>query len=180
MADNVDEFSSFVATRSAALFRTACFLTGGDRHAAQDLVQEALTGTFIRWSNIRDPSASEAYARRIMVRLSTKRWQRRRSAPEILVDHAPETGVPGHEDQANVSYDLMSALAALTPRQRAVVVLRYYEDMTEAQIADALNCSPGTVKSHGSRGLKALMALLDSPDYTPASDLPRRSHGTTD
>lgn len=169
VTDHDDEFSSFVETRSSALFRTAYFLAAGDRGVAQDLVQDALAGAFVRWGSIRDPQAREAYVRRVMVRAATRRWDRRRRSREVLDAAVPEQPVEGHEGAVDTASDLSQALALLSPRQRAVVVLRYYHDLSEAQIADALGCSPGAVKTHASRALRALGATLGDTDYAPVA-----------
>ena len=107
---------------------------------------------------------------RILVRAATRRWQRLRV--EQPGQHLHEVGVGvGHADQVAEAHDLWVALAALSPKQRAVVVLRYYEDMTEAQIAEVMGCSPGAVKSHASRGLRNLLERLGGPAYLkPATD----------
>ncbi|MEO8107587.1 MAG: SigE family RNA polymerase sigma factor, partial [Actinomycetes bacterium] len=138
MADDLDEFTSFVASSSAALFRLAGLLTSGDTHAAQDLIQESYGETYRRWDSIRDPGARQAYARRILVRAATRRWKRLRSDRHEHQLHVDDADV-GLADQVAHARDLWVALAALSPRQRAVVVLRYYEDLTEAQIAEVLN-----------------------------------------
>jgi RNA polymerase sigma-70 factor (sigma-E family) len=170
VTDDLDEFTSFVASSSAALFRVAGLLTSGDAHAAQDLVQEAYSETYRRWSSIRDADARQAYARRILVRAATRRWQRLRVEHHEAQVHGRDVEV-GHADRVTEARDLWVALGALSPKQRAVVVLRYYEDMTEAQIAEVLNCSPGAVKSHASRGLRTLQERLGGPAYLkPALD----------
>lgn len=164
MTDDLDEFTSFVASSSAALFRVAGLLTSGDTHAAQDLVQEAYSETYRRWSSIRDPGARHAFARRILVRAATRRWRRLRvEQPAKQLREAPVS--VSHADQVAEAQDLWVALAALSPKQRAVVVLRYYDDMTEAQIAEVLGCSPGAVKSHASRALDNLSERLGGPAY---------------
>lgn len=167
MSDDWDEFTSFVASSSAALFRVAGLLCSGDVHTAQDLVQETYAETYRRWESVRDPNARLAYARRILVRAASKRWKRQ------TVDHTEPLSVDtevseSHADRVIVGRDLWEALAGLSPRQRAVVVLRYYEDMSEAEIAEVLGCSRGAVKSHASRGLRTLERLLGGPTYLGA------------
>lgn len=170
MTVDLDEFTSFVASSSPALFRVAGLLTSGDAHAAQDLVQEAYSETYRRWGSILDPDARQAYARRILVRAATRRWQRLRVERPGQHLHDAVVGV-GHADQVAQAHDLWVALATLSPKQRAVVVLRYYEDLTEAQIAEVLGCTPGAVKSHASRGLRTLQERLGGPAYLkPALD----------
>lgn len=161
------EFSAFVAARSPALYRSAYFLTGGDRLAAQDLVQDSLAAAYIRWRSIRDPNAHEAFVRKIMVRAATRRWDKLRRTREDIGATPPEVPQPGHEEAVTSTWDLTQALSRLSPKQRAVIVLRYFHDMSEAQIADALGCSTGAVKSHASRGIKALGLTLDGTPYAP-------------
>ena len=169
MAATADEFSAFVADTSGSLYRTAYLLTGGDRHDAQDLVQDALVDTYARWETIRDPGSRQAFVRRVMVRKATRRW-RRPPVAEVTTAMLPESTVTSHDAEVASSVDLTSALTQLSPKQRAVVVLRYYLDLSEADIAEALGCSTGAVKTHASRALKALGIALDPrPDLTQAS-----------
>lgn len=168
MAEDESEFSTFVAERAAALFRSAYFLTAGDRAAAEDLVQDALAAAWVRWDSIRDPGAREPFVRQIMVRAATRRWARQKRRPEAASTSAVEVH-PSHEDSVAASWDLVQALSRLSAKQRAVIVLRYYHDLTEAQIADALGCSTGSVKTHASRALKALGLSLEGTPYAPAS-----------
>ena len=148
-------FGDFVAARSRHLLHAAHLLTG-DRHRAEDLLQTALTRAYLRWDRI-DSDDPEGYVRRTMINAHTD-WWRRKPWREQSTDALPET--PGPDESA--SYDardaVLSALATLSPRQRAVVVLRYYEGMSEAEIADALGCSAGTVKSAASRAMAKLRA----------------------
>ncbi len=147
-------FEEFVAARRQALLRTAYLLTG--QHAdAEDLVQRALIKAVPHWRRISDNP--EPYVRRILARESVSRWRRRRWR-EISSDDLPETH---HEDPDVASReDLRRALAALSPRQRAVIVLRYFEDLTERETADALDLAVGTVKSHARDALAALRRVL--------------------
>ena len=142
-----------MAARSAALLRTAYLLTG-DRHDAEDLVQAALTKVVPRWGRLREP---EPYVRRILVNESISRWRRRRWR-ETSVPEVGDVARPGHDvDQQLV---LRQALGRLAPRQRAVIVLRYFDDLTEAQTADALGISVGTVKSQSRDALARLRTLV--------------------
>ena len=174
MTSDEAEFSTFVADRSAALYRTAYFLTGGDQNAARDLVQEALSDAYARWGSIRDVSAREAFVRRIMVRAATRRWKRRQRTAELLTGSVPDRPQPGHDEPVSSSVDLAQALGTLSPRQRAVMVLRYYHDLSEEQIADVLGCSTGAVKTHASRAVKALGAVLGQ-DYAPIRNVQEES-----
>jgi RNA polymerase sigma-70 factor (sigma-E family) len=141
-------FESFVAARSKPLLRSALLLTH-DHQLAEDLLQTSLSKTWRSWSRIH--SEPEAYARKILFNTYAKWWRRRWKA-EIPVADLPEPATSPPE----TTHDLRSAIARLPRRQRAVVVLRYYEDLTEAETARALDCSVGTVKSQASRALAKL------------------------
>lgn len=145
-------FEEFVASRGRDLWRTAWLLTG-DAHKAEDLVQTALMKCWRRWSSISNDGAVEAYVRRTMVTTYTD-WWRRRWNGERPTERLPERV---HQDaDTGLRHDTLAALAALPRGQRAVLVLRFYEDLTEAQTAEALGISVGTVKSQTSRALSAL------------------------
>lgn len=161
MARRDDDFVAFVDARSAALLRTARLLTAGDQHAAEDLVQAALEKAYVAWPRIQRKGAQEAYVRSIMTRTAIDRTRQRSRRGELVTDDVPEVAVHpvGPEDRDTV----LALLRELSPRQRAVLVLRYYEDLSEAQIADALGCSTGTVKAHASRALAALRDLTAEP-----------------
>ncbi|MEU4644603.1 SigE family RNA polymerase sigma factor [Micromonospora sp. NPDC023814] len=157
-----DAFRSFVAARSAALLRSA-YLLVGDRGRAEDLLQTVLIKTYVRWSRIRDPAAVEGYVRRALVTTATS-WWRGRAYRERPVDTVPDRGGVDETD-ARLEHDAMwQRLLTLPPKQRAVLVLRYYEGMAEAEIAEVLDISRGTVKSHASRGLAALRRQLEEQD----------------
>ena len=147
-------FAEFVVARQAALLRTAYLLTG---HAqdAEDLVQTALVKVVPVWRRISDNP--EPYVRRVLVRENVSRWRRRRWR-EASTDAVPET--LAHAADHDELLAVRAALMRLAPRQRAVVVLRYYEGCTEAEIADQLGISPGTVKSHARDALARLRVLL--------------------
>ena len=154
MDRDVDErFRVFVAERSAALFRTAYLLTG-QRQAAEDLVQSALTKTVARLDGLRDPDAVEGYVRRAMYHEQVSRWRRPRAA-EVFTDR-PEQG---HAEAADLRLVVRSALARLTPRQRAILVLRYFEDLSETEVAEALGISVGAVRSQTHRSLRRLLKV---------------------
>ncbi|HVX43912.1 MAG TPA: SigE family RNA polymerase sigma factor [Mycobacteriales bacterium] len=148
------EFRRFVSTRGSALCRSAYLLTG-DWQLGEDLVQTALASTWARHRLLRNPEAVEAYVRRAMARTLIS-WRRRRSFGELPVEDV-EVGIVVEPVEGAVERnDMWSALRRLPVKQRAVLVLRYYEDLSEHQIADVLGCSRGTVKSHAARGLRAL------------------------
>ena len=146
-----------------ALLRTAYLLTG-DQGQAEDLLQNALVRTHRHWTRIRRADAPEAYVRRVLVNLNNSRWRRKRVS-EHVTDTVPEP----HAGDTHAAYDLRDelwrAVLTLPPRMRSVLVLRYFEDLPEAEVAQVLNCSLGTVKSQSSRGLDRLRAELDrEPD----------------
>ncbi|MGR6317067.1 SigE family RNA polymerase sigma factor [Micromonospora soli] len=155
-----EEFREFVAARSGALLRTA-YLLAGDWATAEDLLQTALTKTYLAWKRLGGIEAIEPYARRVLVNTSTS-WWRRRWHGERPTDVLPErAGVDEIEQQLDRDL-LWRHLQALPARQRAVLVLRFYEDMSEAQTAALLEISPGTVKSQTSRALNTLRRRLGS------------------
>ena len=143
------DFDEFVAARSGRLLRTAYLLTH-DHAMAEDLLQTALTKAWFAWGRI--GTSPEAYVRKILVNTYAT-WWRRRWHGETPTEQLPETAV--HTD-ADTGQDLWTALARLPRRQRAVVVLRYFEDLTEAETADVLGCSVGTVKSQTSKAFAKL------------------------
>ena len=149
-----DDFEAFVASRYVALLRTAYLLTG-DHHDAEDLLQQALVKAVGAWGRITgDP---EPYVRTILVRQNISRWRRRRWR-ELSTDTPGDVAVTdvGAEDRL----ELHRALGVLPPRQRAVIVLRYYEDLTEVQTAEALGISVGTVKSQARDALRRLRDVV--------------------
>lgn len=151
-----DSFEEYVAGRRGALLRTAYLLTGSHEDA-EDLVQVALIKSVPHWKKIADHP--EPYVRKVLARESVSRWRRRRWR-EVHTDQLPETPVDGPGDDR---LELREALAGLAPRQRAVIVLRYYEDLTEVETARVLGISVGTVKSQARDALARLReASLDT------------------
>jgi RNA polymerase sigma-70 factor (sigma-E family) len=150
------EFDDFVRMRSTALLRVA-YLLAGDRHAAEDLLQEVLEQVYVHWSRIH--TGPEAYARRALVNRSTNRWRWRGRRPETALAHH-DVAEPDHSDDVVIRDAVVAALRQVPPRQRAAVVLRYLEDLPVADVARALGCSEGAVKSQTSRGLEHLRAAL--------------------
>jgi RNA polymerase sigma-70 factor (sigma-E family) len=159
-------FTEFVEFRSHALLRTA-YLMVGDHQLAQDLLQEALIKTLIAWPRLRDPAKVEAYVRRTIVTTAIT-WRRRRSFHERPVALLPETPNADRVEVLATHQVLIAQLRQLSPRQRAAIVLRYYEDLTESQTAEAMGCSVGSVKSHVSIGLGKLRERMG-----PSVDLTR-------
>jgi RNA polymerase sigma-70 factor (sigma-E family) len=163
------DFDKFVAAHVDDLLRTA-YLIVWDEGEAEDLVQECLLKVARRWPRVRRMEHPQAYARRILVNLALdgarRRAQRRRElepgTPPILSAIDPLQTI---ETRA----ELLQALGQLHERQRAVLVLRYFNDLTEAQVADVLGCSPGTVKSSASRGLARLREALQPVPIQPRS-----------
>jgi RNA polymerase sigma-70 factor (sigma-E family) len=155
---NDDRFREFVELRYVELLRTAYLLTGA-RPAAEDLVQTALLRAMRRWSRIDDPVA---YLRRVMVNQRTSGWRRAARLTEQLTAHLPERADGADLAEGVATRDeLVRALAELPPKMRAVLVLRYWEDLSEAETAELLGCSVGTVKSQASRGLARLRIGLE-------------------
>jgi RNA polymerase sigma-70 factor (sigma-E family) len=151
----VEGFARFVEVRARALQQTAWLLTG-DWALAQDLVQTALVRSWPRWERIRRRDDPEIYVRRVMVN-TWATWRRRRWRGEWASETVPDSQAPG-DVAAEVAAHLAvrSALGALTDRQRAVVVLRVFDDLTEVQVAAVLHCAVGTVKSTMARALAKL------------------------
>lgn len=152
-----DGFAAFVAARYSALVRTA-FLFVGDRDQAEDLAQTAVFRTYLHWGGLRSTDAADAYTRKTMVRLAG-RWSRRRWRGEISFADPGGPAVDPLSTRAE-ALDLYAALGLLPWPQRAVLVLRYFEDLSEAETAGLLRCSRGTVKSRTNRALTALRATL--------------------
>jgi RNA polymerase sigma-70 factor (sigma-E family) len=158
-----EEFREFVAARSSALLRTA-FLFAGDWATAEDLLQTALTKTYLAWKRLGGIEAVEPYTRRVLVNTATS-WWRRRWHGERPTEVVPERPGPDQHEQALERDLLWRHVRALPTRQRAVLVLRFYEDMSEAQTADLLDISPGTVKSQTARALATLRKRLGAEGF---------------
>jgi RNA polymerase sigma-70 factor (sigma-E family) len=152
-----EEFDDFVRSRHVALLRFAYLLTG-DPHGAADLVQESLERIGLRWRRIHRQDNPEVYVRRAILNAHINRWRRRWR--EHLVAETPEVARSDREPRDDALWRL---LATLPRQQRAVLVLRFYEDLTEADVARVLGCSIGTVKSNSSRALAKLRSALPSP-----------------
>ena len=164
MSDQPDEaYREYVHERLAALQRLA-YLLCRDRHRADDLVQDALVKLYLKWDRARAASDPHAYARTTLVRtfLSERRtnWARR----VVLVDRLPDEAASAAPDAA-AALAVRSALAGLPPRQRAVIALRFYSDLSVEETGQTLGCSAGTVKSQTAKGLAALRRAL--PEVEP-------------
>ncbi|MFE7169549.1 SigE family RNA polymerase sigma factor [Streptomyces sp. NPDC057616] len=157
-AEGLESFRAFVDGRSSALLKTAVLLCGGDRHAGEDLLQNALVRAAAKWQRIEEP---EAYVRRVLYRQQIGRWRLKWPRREVTVAEPPERD-PQPADPAaaaDLRMVMRQALGRLTPRQRTVLVLRYFEDLPEADVAQLLGCSVGTVRSTTHRSLARLRAL---------------------
>jgi RNA polymerase sigma-70 factor (sigma-E family) len=152
-AEHEQAFNAFVAARSRHLLQTAFLLTG-DRHRAEDLLQTALTRAYLRWDRI-ESDDPEGYVRRTLTNAHIDWWRRKPWREEPSAE-LPEVAVNDATSSYAVRDAVLQALAGLSRRQRAVVVLRYYEDLSEAEIANVLGCSTGTVKSAASRAMAKL------------------------
>ncbi|MEU9887479.1 SigE family RNA polymerase sigma factor [Sphaerisporangium sp. NPDC051011] len=157
--DEPEGFREFVAGRTDRLMKVAFLLTG-DHHLAEDLVQATLVRTWRKWRQVGTDGQVDAYVNRILVTTYLS-WRRRRwwgEVPSVLYDHDVAAADDPY-DRALVADDLKRDLAALPPRQRAVIVLRYYLDLSESDTATILGCSIGTVKSQNHKALARLRSL---------------------
>lgn len=166
------DFVAYTEARTPALLRLAYLLTG-DGHHAEDLVQEALTQAYRRWDTVQRAGNPHAYVRRIVVNQHVS-WRRRRPSTEVVL--APEampegttTGVAGGVAERDLAW---RAMAGLPARQRAVLVLRYYEDLTDADIAATLGIAVGTVRSLASRAFAQLRQRPELASYEPPGPVP--------
>ncbi len=155
-------FTDFVTARAAALLRTA-YLLVGDRGRAEDLLQTALVKTYAAWPRIRDVAALEAYVRRTMATTAVSWWRGRRFR-ERPVETVPDRPVRDETTDGTERDVMWAYLRELPTKQRAVLVLRYYEGLSEAEIAEVLGVSRGTVKSHASRALAALRHRIEQEE----------------
>jgi RNA polymerase sigma-70 factor (sigma-E family) len=147
------DFTEFVAMRTHSLFRVAYALTG-DQHAAEDLLQNALAKAALRWTRIRGDA--EPYVKRILYRDCASLWRRGNRRRETAMATPPERPVADPAVETDLRLMLREALRRLPPRQRAVLVLRYLDDLSEKQVAELLGCSASTVGSQASRALARL------------------------
>jgi RNA polymerase sigma-70 factor (sigma-E family) len=164
-------FEDFVRARGGSLFRTALLLTGQDRAEAEDLLQLALERAYRHWWRICRLDEPERYMRKILANASADRWRQLARRPEQPLN-ADTSGpiAPDHAARVADRDYLLSALAALPSRQRAVLVLRYFEDLSEAETAQVLGCSIGTVKSHSAKALARLRESAGSQSRHTAED----------
>jgi RNA polymerase sigma-70 factor (sigma-E family) len=163
--DEPPGFRDYVAARQRALLRTARMLTG-NQHTAEDLVQATLERVWPRWSRVVRDGEPDAYVRRVLVNTYST-WWRRKWRGETPTSELPDVAAPDAFAEADLADALRRLLPSLTPRQKAVVVLRFYEDLSETATAEALGCSVGTVKSQTSKALARLRLSAD-PRVTEA------------
>jgi RNA polymerase sigma-70 factor (sigma-E family) len=160
MSDRDTAFAEYFAARSGAMRGTA-FLLCGDWHRAEDLVQTAFTKLYTHWHRVARHEALDPYVRQVLIRTfiddGRRGWWRRERPRETPIEQA---AVPSSADDRLM---LLQALAGVPPRQRAVLILRYWEDMSVEETAAVLGCSAGTVKSQAARGLDALRVLMSHP-----------------
>ena len=161
-----EEFRSYVVDRRGELLRTATLLTAGDVHQGEDLVQATLTRLYLSWSSFSQTTNRDAYARRALVNafIDERRrpWHRRERVSSQMPDAAAA------DTDTDRSEAMTDALRGLPPRMRAVIVCRYFDDLTVAQTAEAMNCSQGTVKSQTARALDHLRRAL-GPTLVPTA-----------
>jgi RNA polymerase sigma-70 factor (sigma-E family) len=165
-----ERFEDYVAARGHALTRTAYLLTGDHGHA-EDLVQAALGRAYLKWSRVSRMDSPDAYVRRIIVNQHISRWRRTRGR-EALTDSLPDTPMPDPTASFAAADAVRDVVRGLPPRQRAAVVLRFYQDLPDAEIAALLGCSEATVRSQISRALAAIRAAGVLDDATNGGDLP--------
>ena len=163
-----EEFDSFMRGRWPTMVRLAYALTGDAGHA-EDVAQAAFARAYASWGRVRRAGDPDAYVRRIVINEHRSRFRKHRVAEELRGDLGETLG--GEQQGPEERQALLDALRALGPRQRAVVVLRYWLDLSEAETAAALNCSVGTVKSQASRALATLRKSAAAPDGTRDADI---------
>ena len=175
MTSAEQQFTEF-ATLAAPRLRRTAFLLCGDWHTAEDLTQTALAKVFVSWRRISSKDAVHAYATRTLVN-SYLAGRRRKRVTEVLLGRLPDRAAPPQAPELRLM--MLDALAVLPPRARAVVVLRYWEDLSIEQVADLLGCSTGNVKSQSARALDKLRTLLDdaAPPGPPRPGQPTQTKG---
>ena len=157
--DRDADFAAYMAARQPSLLRTA-YLLSGDRHTAEDLVQTAFAKLYLSWDRVQRRELVDGYLRRILVNEHNSLWRRAWKRRETSTDAPPERTVLDRPDDGE-SAALWAFVQTLPRRQRAVIVLRYYEDLSEAETAEVLGISVGTVKSQASRALAAMRSRVD-------------------
>ncbi len=157
--DRDADFAEYMSARQPSLLRTAYLLTG-NRHAAEELVQASLVKLYLSWDRVQSTASLDAYTRRIMVNENNSLWRRGWKRREVTVGEVPDpTGTWDRHDHGEKSA-IWSFVQTLPKKQRAVIVLRFYEELSEAEVADILGITVGTVKSQSSRALASLRAQM--------------------
>lgn len=159
-AADAADFEKYVRGRGPALYRLA-YLLVGDPHDAQDLVQDVLGSASLRWAKVRAADSVDAYLRRAVCNAAASRWRRRARRPELLGD-PPEQVAPGRVD-VELRDEVLALLRRLPRGQREVLVLRFYEELTEAETAGVLGIAVGTVKSQASKAAASMRTLIAAP-----------------
>jgi len=161
------QFGDFVAARTGALIRLA-YVLAGDQHGAEDLLQTALAKTAARWKQLRhaDP---EAYVRQVMYREQVSRWRRWARRREVPMSQPPEVSTADPSGHTDLRLAMRAALLRLPPAQRLVIVLRYFEDLSETQVAEAIGVSVGTVRSRTHRAVDRLRTLMPELGHVPTA-----------
>jgi RNA polymerase sigma-70 factor (sigma-E family) len=165
MTDRDADFTAYLQARQGRLLRTAYLLTG-DQHQAEDLLQTSLAKLYLAWDRVHDRESVDAYVRRIMMNEHNSLWRRAWRRREQPTDDVPEvlTEPPAYDDGAGAA--LWAAVQTLPRKARAVLVLRYYEELSEAETAEILGIAVGTVKSQTSRALAALRVRVATDQVT--------------
>jgi RNA polymerase sigma-70 factor (sigma-E family) len=155
VTDREADFTAYLQARQGRLLRTAYLLTG-DQHQAEDLLQTSLAKLYLAWDRVQDRESVDGYVRRIMVNECNSLWRRAWRRRELSTDQVPDGAgeTPAYDDGAGTA--LWAAVQTLPRKARAVLVLRYYEELTEAETAEVLGIAVGTVKSQTSRALATL------------------------
>ena len=170
MTDRDSDFTAYLQARQARLLRTAYLLTG-DQHQAEDLLQTSLAKLYLAWDRVRERGNVDAYARRILVNENNSLWRRAWKRREHSSDELPESGVHDTYDEG-LGAAVWEVVQTLPKKARAVVVLRYYEQLSEAETAEVLGISVGTGKSQTSRALASLRQRTPpelDPRHQPSS-----------
>ena len=168
--DRDADFAAYMAARQPSQLRTA-YLLSGDRHTAEDLVQTAFAKLYLSWDRVQRRELVDGYVRRILVNEHNSLWRRAFKRREVVSDEVPDTHAPVDRHDDGESAALWAFVQTLPRKQRAVIVLRYYEDLSEAEIAETLGISVGTVKSQASRALAAMRSRVhEHPGITHPQD----------
>lgn len=159
------EFAAWMTARQPSLLRTAYLLTG-DHHTAEDLVQTTLAKVYLSWDKVQKREVIDGYARRILVNENNSMWRRAWKKREVASSEIPDRATESDAYDEGQGDALWQFVQTLPKKQRAVIVLRYYEELSEAETAEALGISVGTVKSQASRALASLRAAAPAAGFT--------------